>query len=136
MVLKLYEMLEKNSEVWCLLRGKGKVVKIITTKTHEPAGIYVKFKDNEIVHFTLDGKICDRFNQSLFPSEPLVTHKFIPMMRTGIDMVITQKISGDKFIGHILKEHEFTVDCIVKTERFSFNKKEYMFSYIGESISV
>ena len=83
-----------GDEVWCILRGKGKVVMVLTAREQQHCPIVVDFEktinpDNGQVYsnrhqYTKDGRWYQDFNRTLFFSEPKieasVTRPFVPTL--------------------------------------------------------
>ena len=83
-----------DDDVWCILRGKGKVVMVLTAIEQQHCPIVVDFEktinpDNGQVYskrhqYTKDGRWYQDFNRTLFFSEPKieasVTRPFVPTL--------------------------------------------------------
>lgn len=68
-----------GQEVFCLLRGKGVVHEIHNTGLYWSEGVDVYFTNHGVIRFKFNGSIGDRFNRSLFFSEPKIeAEKFPP----------------------------------------------------------
>lgn len=83
-----------GDEVWCIMRGKGKVVMVLTAREQQHCPIVVDFE--KIINpntgqvysnrhqYTKDGRWYQDFNRTLFFSEPKieasVTRPFVPTL--------------------------------------------------------
>ena len=87
---------EVGQEVFCLLRGKGVVHEIHNTGLYWSEGVDVYFTNHGVIRFKFNGSIGDRFNRSLFFSEPKIEAEkfppkklFVPAFQKG-DVVVVK----------------------------------------------
>lgn len=73
-------MFKVGQEVWCLLYGKGKVVKVYDTDDYP---IKVEFDNADSQYYTRNGKYHVDCNRTLFFSEPKIEAQEFPFKYVG-----------------------------------------------------
>lgn len=107
---------KEGDTVWCLMRGKGKVVMVLTARDFQHCPIVVDFPKTvnpttgeeytNRYSYSKDGKWSQDYNRTLFFSEPKieasVTRPFVPTL-VGKRVIVRQKGCHD-FMIHITYE--------------------------------
>lgn len=120
-------MFKVGQEVWCLLYGKGKVVKVYDTDDYP---IKVEFDNADCQYYTRNGKYHVDCNRTLFFSEPKIEAQEFPPKCVG-KTVFLVNAGGTHGPFKITKEDaEY-----IYTQRLLFYKKDYRI-YIVESEEV
>lgn len=118
--------------VWCLMRGKGEVVMVLTAKDFQHCPILVDFPKtvNPITgeeytnrySYSKDGKWSQDYNRTLFFSEPRieasVTRPFVPTL-VGKNVLAVLKTSQLSF-GEVMFEDEQSI----QVGRIMWKKKD------------
>ena len=119
-----------GDDVWCILRGKGKVVMVLTSREQQHCPIVVDFKKtinpetgteySNRHQYTKDGRWYQDFNRTLFFSEPKVeasvTRPFVPTL-VGKRVVVKESACYDVCI-----EIEFENQETFGGEGYQFRK--------------
>lgn len=119
-----------GDDVWCLLRGKGKVVMVLTAgeQQHCPIVDFEKTSDPDNGHvyskrhqYTKDGRWYQGFNRTLFFSEPKieasVTRPFVPTL-VGKRVVV-------RYFDETWTRHPVVVTAETEEEIFAKNGSDY-----------
>ena len=124
-----------GDDVWCILRGKGKVVMVLTAREQQHCPIVVDFEktinpDNGQVYsnrhqYTKDGRWYQDFNRTLFFSEPKieasVTRPFVPTL-VGKRVVVVPKF--DREVSRLLTVFKEDSERIYVTEEGHYWDKD------------
>ena len=122
-----------GDDVWCILRGKGKVVMVLTAREQQHCPIVVDFEktinpDNGQVYsnrhqYTKDGRWYQDFNRTLFFSEPKieasVTRPFVPTL-VGRKVVV-------RYFDETWTRHPVVVTAETEEKIFTKNGYDYKF---------
>lgn len=128
---------EIGQEVWDVCYGKGKVVEV--TKGDYP--VVVQFALDEVMSYTLQGKVHNDYNRTLFFSEPTVIadtmppkKPFTPTLKNG-DEVVVRMVSGS--ISAFIVEEECEEYIKFKdVDYFLYKKRIASINKFGEQIKV
>lgn len=115
--------------VWCLLYGKGEVSSLMGDPEGYTYPVEVCFENGDGNWYTLDGKLDEVGNRTLFFSEPKieasVTRPFVPTL-VGKMVVVRQKACYDVMTtitfetADIFGNNEYTFDkCLVEVYEVS-----------------
>ena len=85
-------MFKVGQEVWCLLYGKGKVVKVYDTDDYP---IKVEFDNADSQYYTRDGTYYVDCNRTLFFSEPKIEAQEFPSKYVGRLVFLVNIEDGD-----------------------------------------
>lgn len=132
-------MWEVGQTVWCILRGKGKVVEVYKD------GVLCTFeRSHGNISYNLDGKLGFQLNRSLFFSEPKVEGAteppFVPLLKRGDKVITIHKehpghSSGGKVATFGTVHQEFEKNVVLSNNGLvSFNKEHYLIYKIGEQV--
>ncbi len=84
-------MFKVEQEVWCLLYGKGKVVKVYDTDDYP---IKVEFDNVDCQCYTYDGKYHVYCTRTLFFSEPKIEAQEFPSKYAGKTVFLVNNEDG------------------------------------------
>ena len=121
-------MWKVGQEVWCVLRGKGKVIRV------DEDGVLVQFGTiyNQI-RYDLQGRIGSNFNRSLFFSEPKVEGAtkppFEPTLKKGDRVIIRSKLAGTCSVLTIEEQRQ---DCLITEGNWKCELDKYEAYKVGE----
>lgn len=125
-----------GQEVFCLLRGRGFVVRVGDEDEGTPYTVGVDF-GYTFDNYTIDGKIFDDHKgRVLFFSEPIVTAElfppkkpFIPTLKKG-DVVLAKDYQGFRVIRVSSEDEHF----VYNEDGTGFGKSGWEFRTLGEEI--
>lgn len=128
---------EVGQVVWDVCVGKGKVIEV--TKGDYP--IVVQFALDEVMAYTLQGKMYDDYNRTLFFSEPTISadtlppkKSFTPTLKNG-DEVVVRTVSGS--ISAFIVEEECEEYIKFKdVDSLLYKKRIASINKVGEQIKV
>lgn len=128
---------EVGQEVWDVCYGKGKVVEV----TEGDYPVVVQFSLDEVMSYTLQGKVYNAYNRTLFFSEPTVIaytmppkKVFKPILKEG-DEVVVRMVSGS--ISAFTVEEECEEYIKFKDEHSVIYKKRIAsIKKVGEKLKV